>query len=333
MAVEYRLMRAEEAPAVIRFWSQGSDMSEAYQAARFASDPDACAHTCVAVLPDGTIASTIHYRVSCRCDATGLPRRVGEVDSVGTRPDARRQGHAEHLLLLVLAALERDGCDWSLLVATDMGRPLYERHGWRCYPEPWRRGIVTNDVPLTSDAYLVRPFDPFSEPDGWERIAAVDMAFNHKRPLTVVRDPAYWRHDAALRVGHWITTEGMMIFAAFRSEADPQIYGYAMGEFIPVAFQIRDLGVLPTETAAIPALLNAVTQEARRRGIPLAGRMFLPHEPSIDAALDQLFGATLERGQNQGQLMARTIGSQFTNRQLDALFEAPGAIFSCIDIF
>src|SRR5205823_2481374 len=104
----------------------------------------------------------------------------------------------------------------SLLVATDMGRPLYERHGWRCYPEPWRRGIVTNDAPLTSDTYLVRPFDPFSEQDGWERIATVDMAFNHARPLTVVRDPAYWRHYAALRIGNWITTEGLMNFAAFR---------------------------------------------------------------------------------------------------------------------
>jgi hypothetical protein len=107
-----------------------------------------------------------------------------------------------------------------------------------------------------------------------------------------------------------------------------------MGEFNPgVFFQIRDLGVLPSESAAIPALLNAVAQEGRRRGDPPVGRVFLPREPAIDAALAQMFGATLEHGQNQGSLMARTIGAQFTDQQLDAIFAAPGATLSAIDLF
>lgn len=333
MAVDYRRMHAEEAPAIIRFWSHVFDTPEAYQAARLASDPAACAHTYIAVFPDGTIASTIHYLVSRRCDATGRPRLVGEVDSVATRADARRQGHAECLLLLVLAALEREGCDWSLLVSTDMGRSLYERHGWRWYPEPWRRGTVVRDLPQTSQTYLVRPFDPFSEDNGWERIARVDMAFNHMRPLTVVRDPTYWRAYAAVRVGNWVATEGLIIFVVFRSEAHPKICGYAMAEFYPVAFQIRDMGVLPSETAAISALLNAVSQEAQRRGIPLNARLYLPHEPTIDAAVEQLVGATLQHGQDEGHLMARTIGSQLTNQDLDGLFATPRAVISAIDLF
>jgi GNAT superfamily N-acetyltransferase len=335
MEVDYRLMRDDETPAVIRFWCQVFDMPEAYMVAKMATDPAACDHTYIAALPDGAIVSTLHYFLSRRRDAEGLPRLlVGEIDSVVTRPDARRQGHAERLLRMAIAALEREGCDWSLLVSTDMARPLYERHGWRCYPEPWRQGSVTDEAMSTSATHLVRPFDPRSEPDGWERIATVDMAFNQARPLTVVRDPAYWRDYAALRIGNWMTTEDLMIFAAFNSADDPQPCGYALAEFYPDAlFQIRDLGVLPTESAAISALLNAVAQEARRKGVPPVGRIYLPYEPAIDAALAHLFGGTLQYGQDQGHLMARPIRVQFIQQQLDALFVAPGASFSCIDLF
>jgi hypothetical protein len=193
--------------------------------------------------------------------------------------------------------------------------------------------MIVGHLSQAAEAYHVRPFDPFGEQNGWERIAFVDMAFNHLRPLTVVRDPIYWRDYAAVRVGNWIATEGLVIFAGFRSEAGSQICGYAMVEFYPAAFQIRDLGLLPAETDAIAALLSAVAQEAQRRGIPPSGRLYLPHEPAIDVAVEQSFGATLQRGQDQGQLMARTIGSRFTDQQLDALFAAPGAIVSAIDLF
>lgn len=334
MTIDYRPIRSKEVPALLDVWGQNSEADRAYQAARFASDPAACDHTYIAVLPDGTIVSTIHYLVTRRWDATGQMRLVGLVDSVGTRPDMRRQGHAQHLLLLVLAALEREGCDWSFLSTSEMARPLYERHGWRYFPELWRRGTVIGERPHTPDTYFVRPFDPRNEPDGWARLATVDIAFNQTRPLAVVRDAAYWQNYAALRVGNWITTEGLILYAAFRAVDDPQLCGYAMGEFNPgVFFQIRDLGVLPTTTAAIPALLDAVAQEAQRRGDPPVGRMFLPQEPAIDTALAQMFGATLEHGQNHGSLMARTIGSQFTDQQLDATFAAPGATLSAIDLF
>ncbi len=135
MTVEYRLMRAEEESVVLGLWGDPT-----YQAARFATDPAAHAHTYVAVAPDGTILSTLHYLVTWRRDATGTPRRVGEIDSVVTLAEARRQGHATRLLLLALHALHSAGCDWSLLLATDEGGRCYERHGYRCYGEPWRRG-------------------------------------------------------------------------------------------------------------------------------------------------------------------------------------------------
>jgi F420H(2)-dependent quinone reductase len=147
---------------------------------------------------------TYRYRVALRRDAGGTPHPVGELDSVATRADARRQGHASRLILLALEALQEAGCDWALLVATgEASRRLYERHGWRCYPEPWRRGTITGALPQDDRRYLVRPLDVLHQPAGWEQIAAVDIAVNRGRPLTVVRDAAYWRGYAALRVGAW----------------------------------------------------------------------------------------------------------------------------------
>ncbi len=333
MAIEYRLMRAEDKRAVLSLWSEVYGYTYEEQATRFASDPAAQRHTYVAVAADGTVLSTLHYRLSRRRDATGAPRLVGEVDSVTTRADARRQGHATRLLRMALDALRRDGCDWSLLVATEDGRPLYERYGWRCYGEPWRRGTILGELPRTTGAFVVRPYDPLSASEGWDPIAAVDVAFNRRRPLTVVRNAAYWRGYAALRVGTWIATEGLVIFAAFRGAADPRALGYAMAEFYPDAFQVRDIGALPEEAGVPLALLTAIAAEARRRGIPLAGRMYLPQEPPIDAALDRLFGPTLHAGQDDGHLMARPIASGFTEQQLDAIFTAPDAHFSAIDLF
>ena len=222
---------------------------------------------------------------------------------------------------------------WSLLVATDEGRPLYERHGWRCYQEPWRRGMVASTLPRSDSGNLVRPYDPRGEPDGWGRIAGVDAAFNRLRPLTVVRDAEFCRHFAALRVGEWMTNEARIIFAAFRGEDDPRLCRFAFAEFYPPGFQVRDMAVLPQEPDAALFLLTAVAAEAGRRGIPLSARVYLPREPQIDAVLDRLFGPTLYAGEDRGHLMARAVGAGYTDRQLDAIFAAPSAHLSTIDVF
>ena len=156
MPVNYRLMRADEEPAVLALVCEAFQLPDlAYQAARFATDPAAHAHTFVADTPDRGIVSTLHFRVTLRCDATGTARLVGELDSVATRPDARRQGHATQLLLVALEALRTAGCDWSLLLASgEESRMLYERYGWRCYGESWRRGTLCGAIPQQDGRYL-----------------------------------------------------------------------------------------------------------------------------------------------------------------------------------
>lgn len=333
MTTVYRPVRADEERTVLQLWSEVYATAYDDQVARFASDPAARAHTLVAVAPDGAVLSALHYLISRRWDAAGIARAVGEIDSVTTRPEARRQGHAARLLQLALAALRRDGCDWSLLVATPTGRALYEREGWRGFAEPWRRGTVPGALPPADGRYRVWPYDPAREPGGWDPLAAVDLAFNRQRPLAVARSLDHWRTFAALRVGTWMRDEGLVIFAAARADGARPLCGYALAEFYPPGFQVRDLGALPTEPGAALALLAAVAAEAQRRGIPPTGRCYLPREPAIDDALARLFGPTLGAGEDRGQLLARTVAAGFSDEQLVGTFAAPRAHFSAIDLF
>ncbi len=93
------------------------------------------------------------------------------------------------------------------------------------------------------------------------------------------------------------------------------------------------MGVLPEEPDATLAPLTAVAAQARRRGIPLSARMYLPHEPQIDAALDRLFDPTPHAGEDRGHPMGRVVGSGLTDREPDAIFAAPSARISAIDSF
>jgi GNAT superfamily N-acetyltransferase len=333
MAIDYRLMRAGEEAAVLALWSEVFDVPYVYEQARFTSDPSARDHTYVAVDDDSALLSTLHYLVSVRRDVAGTPRRVGEVDPVATRRDARRQGHAGRLLELALDALRHDGCDWSLLLASGAGRSLYERHGWRSFPERWRQGTILGAPPPAADFYDVRPYDPQTEPGGWERLAVVDHAFNATRPLTVVRDVDYWQRYAAVRVSQWITAEGLVMFVARQPPDNHTLRGYVMANFYDVGFVVRELAVRPDHSAAVPELLVAVAQEAIRRGSPLAGLVNLPYEPPFERALAGLFGETLHIRAETGQLMARSIHPDFTDDQVSAMFGDPRARYSYIDHF
>ena len=64
---------------------------------------------------------------------TGVGSAHGSVGWVGTifvAPDRRREGLGEALTRTVIDDLERRGCRTLVLIATDAGRPLYERLGF-----------------------------------------------------------------------------------------------------------------------------------------------------------------------------------------------------------
>jgi GNAT superfamily N-acetyltransferase len=331
--VDYRLMHPAEAGAVAQLWGEVFESPKVTQAARLASDPTPSAHTYVAIGSSGSLLAAAHYQIVQRRARNGEPLLVGEIDSVATRPDARRQGHATTLLRRIQATLEREGCAWALLVTTAEGHSLYEREGWRPYAERWVRGVVERTMIRSRTPYRVYLFDPGKAEDGWGQIASVDAAYHARRPLTVVRTLDFWRARAAQRISEWMATEDLALYVVSDGSAGGRCCGYALVEFYPTAFQIRDLAVLPSEPDAFEDLLVAISQEAQARGTPLATRLFLPREAWIEATLRRLLGESLHWGEDVGQLMARPISRDFTTQDLDALFQAPDALFSSLDLF
>ena len=96
-----------------------------------------------------------------RIVGTGIATANGTVGWVGTifvAPDRRREGLGEALTRIVIDDLETRGCRTLKLVATDAGRPLYERLGFEVQaPQLFftASGLAPNEA---DDG--VRPFDP-----------------------------------------------------------------------------------------------------------------------------------------------------------------------------
>lgn len=65
----------------------------------------------------------------------GRALRAGYVEGVAVRADRRRRGHGAALMAAVEGVVHR-AYDLGALSATDDGRPLYQRRGWRRWRGP-----------------------------------------------------------------------------------------------------------------------------------------------------------------------------------------------------
>jgi GNAT superfamily N-acetyltransferase len=103
---------------------------------------------------------------------------VAWIGTIWVVPDRRREGIGERLTVAVLDVAEDAGCRTSVLVATEVGRPLYEKLGFEL-----QTSIVVVEAPGTgADASgaaaagrtdpRVRPF----RPDDLEAMARIDLA-------------------------------------------------------------------------------------------------------------------------------------------------------------
>lgn len=332
MSADYRLLRTDEVDAAADLWADQHDDpgldSEQHRAWRreFRSIPDHETGTRVAVADDGSLLSIVHYGRQGMHDADGCLQPVGRVSYVFTRPEARRQGHAARLLELTIAAMRADGCRWSLLATSDEGRPLYERYGWRPLPIRQIACAFHGAQPSLDGPYVVRPYDPVTEPDGWTPLMPIYAAYSTGRPLTIVRDAAYWRHYA-LRVDRWLSAGFGVVLVARRAGAlddDSLPCAYVIAGFSrDHGVRIAELGALPGDEEALSPLLGAVAERAARGG--MAGRpSSVPREPYLDAILATLCDGIEER--IDPDWMIRAIGSNVDERAIVALADAPGAV-------
>jgi GNAT superfamily N-acetyltransferase len=125
-----------------------------------------------------------------RIVGTGLATvngRVGWVGAIFVAQDRRRSGLGSALSTAVIETLERSGCATQVLIATDEGRPIYERLGFRIQTRYVLQQAPDGDPPPAGGP--VRPYDA----EDFEAIARLDRAATGEDRAAILRsfaDPA-----------------------------------------------------------------------------------------------------------------------------------------------
>jgi ribosomal protein S18 acetylase RimI-like enzyme len=335
--VTYRSARPDDEEALLDLWIDANPGTDR-DAWRRTYDwmPDRFARTWVAADPEGTLRSAAVTSVRYVRDATGVPQRVGHLSHVATAQAHRRRGHARRVVELALAAMREDGCAWSSLQTSEEARALYEQLGWRSHSRFSRRGRIAGrpDCPVRYDVHRIDP----GAAGGWDAIRRLYDACNSARPLSVVRDDAWWRIQPGRAstdtyAGHW----PLLLTAQLPQQNDPCGYLWAFvrddatiaRQFgVDVLFRVVEIAALPAEPAALAALFAALADHLAGR--QAAGEIFAPREAEVEGALTSLFGGSGNEVEDT-EFMARSLGPAFGDRHLQTMFEAPAGMLWPLD--
>ena len=338
--IQYRRMRPEDEDQAVTLWAFTFGSNDPEVSRRYIRpDPDYLDHTLLAVTEDGTIAATLHYWLYNMRDAKGEPQLVGAISHVTTREEHRRQGHAAALLQWSFEDMSANGCEWTLLFSSDMGVPLYERHGFRRYSHPYRRGVLTRQHPDSPVPYIVERTDQPGAHNEWSFLAPVYDAYNATRPLSRVRDADYWRNYYAVHMTGMLENHRGILYTARADNGD--LCGYCVARFsteqqareqldVDQVFSLAELCVLPDHRDATPALISAAIKDALPGKV--GGRYFLPYEEPAHSFAHIIYGPTLNE-EDDRFMFARPLSPSITYEDIQAIFAAPGAHFWPLDSF
>ena len=106
--------------------------------------------------------------------------------------------------------------------------------------------------------------------------------------------------------------------------------GYLLAHLLDAAFAITEVAALPDASGAVDSLVGRLADDAAERGIG-AGRVYLPLETEVDAALGRVFDGTAV-GYHRA-MMVRPIERGLDHDRIVAVFRAPGAIYWPSDDF
>lgn len=333
MAVDYRRLRADEVDAAADLWLDdlddprpGGPQHQAWRR-QFRTLPYLLSHTWVAVAPSGALLSIGRYWPLRVHDAEGMPQRVGRISHVFTLPIVRRQGHATHLLELMIAAMVDEGCQWSILSASDDGRSLYELFGWRALPLRRIRCVPSLFEASTPPPYAIRSYDPDDEVDGWMVIQRIHRAYNTGRPLTTIRDDGYWRNQKE-SVRWWLSTGRAHVLVALEGQEQTVPCAYALVVSSPERGpHLAECGAFPDKDDALFTLLYSIMRRPEARTIGV--RLRLPWTPALEETLTAW--CSFVEHQMGGDCMVRAIAPDVDALPLEALPTAPGAVLWLLD--
>lgn len=338
--VIYRQMVDQDHSQVIPLWMETWGYTDPdYLKRRIGVDPGYLDHTLVAASRAGEILATMHYWLFDLRDRDGKPCRVGCVSNVVTKETARRQGHARRLMELALERMPQDGCEWTLLFSSEMARSLYLQLGYRPYPLPYRRGVLSSKrLPLTG-SYSVRRTNLTPQPDYWRAIAPIYEAYNYNRPLTVIRDAAYWQGLHVRKLERPLKGHEVHLFVV-HSPTEGRDIGYTIAYLSnqeaehPVGFDraiiLSEIGAVSGHDEAKPHLLSAVVDATVGERVRVTS--FLPTDPQTDRALELLFEPPVEQF-DELFMMACPLNGGLSQEEVQAIVTAPNATFWHLDLF
>ncbi|MFI9630161.1 GNAT family N-acetyltransferase [Streptomyces sp. NPDC052042] len=280
-------------------------------------DPDRHRHTFVAQNgpdgPDGEIDAVVAYVPRRIRDAHGVPRRVGGIGSVATRPEARGQGLVKRLLAEAERVMTAEGCDWSLLFT---GTPaVYRGSGWREFASTYTEGTLAPSPSPRAGTFRIRAATSADAP----AVAALHDAYNATRPLSAVRTPEDW----AVRVPAWYGPFEESLVA--QDPASGRVAGWIAARYEEERADVHEYAGAP---GCLGALLAAVGERGRAAGLDRA-RVRLPDGPAVRAALPSLLADARTVTEHVG--MARPLHA--TEESVRATVTAPGAVHWFGDCF
>lgn len=341
--IEYRNMRDEDLHSVLDLWMRAWEVTNREEVLHeIRTDEAYLDHTFVAVTRKGEVLSTVHYWLRRLRDGDGTPRLVGCVSHVATKEEARRQGHAGKLLEMAHTAMLRKGCEWALLFSSEMAAPLYERYGYRHFPAPYKRGLLSGQRPPTTGEYTVTRQELPLKGEALQQVSRIHEAYNRERPLILVRDAAYWEGYLAFKLEptYFKAHQGLVLTARAAGETEDAGYIVVFITFsgsdlaqrfdLDQLFIICEIGVVPGHEAAIPRLLSAIVDATVGRRV--GGRVFLPDEPEIRRSLETMLVQPVQQLDDRN-MMARPLAPACTQADLEAIMSAPGAYWWWLDEF
>ena len=185
--VEVRAIRESEREECLRLWQtvwpgDGTGYFERY----FYGDVEWLPYYTRVCLVEGRIVSAVH--ICKRTVACGDFRlTMGGIANVATLPDQRGKGYNTACLQQAIGIMEADSMDFSLLFTGITG--YYAREGYAPLSMRNVSGRVSPGAMSSPSAYKTRG----AQADDLPAIQAIYNRYNHTRPFTVQRYPAYWR--------------------------------------------------------------------------------------------------------------------------------------------